>query len=325
MSGLRNFLIVFLLALLGFGVLGHFIAVGIVPALIKGDDTVAVESEDAVVSEDGSTESFDDISYETPVIEGNTFNFAYFCMDINNKLAGVYLIHTHDGYKTCVTVPIPGTASVENNGAYTSLEQLYGDYGKDFMLTKLYYLTGCKIDEHATLSAVDRDGRGRNITELSTYLKYTYRVTEEFDYPNPDFIDGDNWGESSEAGEEDVSVEKPGEYINVETGSYALNGKTEGILNEQLLLDTEWNPNVFDIFSELINRMINDSGLAADKNRQSTIFSYIADKSFRDYEGSGASAYMFNDFRKASFAYSGTGGAWDEIREAIKTLEGKVQ
>ena len=240
MSGLRNFLIVFLLALLGFGVLGHFIATSIVPSLIEGDDSVVAESSDGVLSEDTGSDSEDSVSSEENlVVEGNTFNFAFFCMDINDRLAGIYILHTHDGYETCVTVPIPSTASVENNGAYTTLEKLYADYGKDFMLTKLYYLTGCKIDEHATLSAVDRDGRGRNITELSTYLKYTYKVTEEFDYPNPDFIDGDNGEDSS--GEE--SVEKLGEYIKIEAGSYALTTK----ISETEMDATSFDSSIWDL------------------------------------------------------------------------------
>lgn len=321
LSGLRNFIVVFLLALLGFGILGHFVATSIVPSMMEGDDGSESETSEVVSNDAGSEDSSDDISVDdSAVIEGNTFNFAFFCTDINDKLAGIYIIHTHDGYETCVTVPIPATAFVENNGAYTTLDKLFADYGKDFMITKLYYLTGCKIDEHATLSAVDVDGKGRNVTELSTYLKYTYKITEEFEYPNPDFVDGDNGNES-----EDVSEEIAGEFIKIETGSYALNGKTDGILNEQMLLDTEYNPNAFDIFSELITKMLNDSALAGNKTKQATVFNFIADKSFRNYDGSGASAYMFNDFRKASFAYSGTGGAWDEIREAVKTLERKVQ
>ena len=321
MSGLRNFIIVFLLALLGFGILGHFIATGIVPALIDGDDAESEVSE-LVSSEDPSTDLSEDASTDSPkVIECNVFNFAFFCTDVNDILAGVYIIHTHDGYETCVSVPIPGSAFVEHNGAYTTLDKLYSDYGKDFTITKLYYLTGCKIDEHATLSAVDRDGKGRNITELSTYLKYTYKISEEFDYPNPDFIDG----EGNEENSEEASKENADEFITVKAGSYALNGKTEGLLNYQMLLDTEYNPDVFDIFSQLINKMLNDTSVVQSPNKQAGIFNYIASKSFRVYQGSGASAYLYNDFRKASFAYSGTGGAWDEIREAIKTLEGKVQ
>lgn len=321
MSGLRNFLIVFLLALLGFGVLGHFIATSIVPALIDGDDVVDESSAD--VSDDGSGEesSEDTVSVDDAPVAGNTFNFAFFCLDINDKLAGVYLLHTNDGYETCVSVPIPGDAMVENNGAYTTLSKLFADNGGDFMLTKLYYLTGCKIDEYACLRAVDTDGKGRNITELSTYLKYTYRISEEFEYPNPDYIEGAEDNEASA----DTSSDGGSEFIVIKAGSYALNGKTDGVLNELMLLDTEYNPKVFDVYSELINRMINDGGIAANKTKQATIFNYIADRSFRNYEGSGASAYLFNSFRKASFAYPRTGGAWDEIREAIKTLEGKVQ
>ncbi len=320
MSGLRNFIIVFLLALLGFGILGHFIATSIVPSLINDGDDVAAESS-ADSSEESDDTSLDSlVSADTPV-SGNVFNFAFFCLDINDRLAGVYLLHTNDGYETCVSVPIPGDAIVENNGAYIPLDKLYEDNSRDFILTKLYYLTGCKIDEYACLKAVDADGRGRNITELSTYLKYTYRIGEEFEYPNPDYIEGAEGNESSE----DASSDTAGEFIVVQAGSYALNGKTDGVLNELMLLDTEYNPNAFDIYSELINRMINDGGIAGSKSKQAMIFNYIADRSFRNYDGSGASAYLFNSFRKASFAYSKTGGAWDEIREAIKTLEGKVQ
>ncbi len=320
MSGLRNFIIVFLLSLLGFGVLGHFIATGIVPNLIKGDETENVASTDES-TEDISSDLIADSSVGEQIIEGNTFNFAFFCMDINDKLAGIYLLHTHDGYETCVTVPIPGTAFVENNGAYTTITKLYADYGKDFMVTKLFYLTGCKIDEHATVSAVDLDGKGRNVTELSTYLKYTYKIKDEFEYPNPNYIEGGTNHESSD----EVSTEEIGEFITIKAGSYALNGTTEGVLNEQLLLDTDYNSNAFDIYLELLNKMINDGAIASNPNKQATIFNYLPERSFRDYAGSGASAYLFNSFRKASFEHPGTGGAWDEIREAIKTLEGKVQ
>lgn len=321
MSAVRNFLIVFLLALLGFGILGHFIATSVVPAMIGGDDAVDEGSADLSFDVSAEESSEDASSEDEVLVTGNTFNFAFFCFDINDKLAGVYLLHTNDGYETCVSVPIPGDAMVENNGAYTTLSKLFADNGGDFMLTKLYYLTSCKIDEYACLRAVDTDGKGRNITELSTYLKYTYRIGEEFEYPNPDYIEGAEDNEASD----DASAEGMNEFIVIKAGSYALNGKTEGVLNELMLLDTEYNPKAFDIYSELINKMINDAGIAGNKSKQATIFNYIADKSFRNYEGSGASAYLFNDFRKASFAYPKTGGAWDEIREAIKTLEGKVQ
>lgn len=320
MSGLRNFIIVFLLSLLGFGLLGHFLATNVAPNFINGNDSEDVISKDES-SEESSYDVSEDSSAKDLLVEGNTFNFAFFCMDINDNLAGVYLLHTHDGYETCVTVPIPGTAFVENNGAYTTMTKLYADYGKNFMITKLFYLTGCKIDEYATLSAVDLDGKGRNVTELSTYLKYTYKVKTEFEYPNPNYIGGGDHFESSE----DVSAEDVPEFIKVAAGSYALNGNTEGVLNEQLLLDTEYNPNAFDIYVELLSKMINDGAITSNPNKQATIFNYIPERSFRDYAGSGASAYLFNSFRKANFDHPGTGGAWDEIREAIKTLEGKVQ
>lgn len=321
-SAIRNFIIVFVLALLGFGILGHFIATSAVPAFIKdgfdADRSVADSSD--VVSEDLT--QGDEISPDTSetTVEGNTYNFAFFCLDPNSKLAGVYLVRTHDGYKTCITVSLPGNASVESNGAYTTLTKFYADNGKESTVKKLYYLTGCRIDEYATLAAADLEGKGRTITALSTYLSYTYRITKEFRYPNPNYIIGGVGGDDESSQPFDNN-----EYIQIAPGSYALNGETNGVPNDRMLLDTEWNPNAFDIYNELLTRMLYGAENAASASRQTTIFGYLAEKSFRNYEGSGASAYLFNSFYKANVPYSGTGGAWDEIREAIKTLERKVQ
>lgn len=309
-GALRNFLVVFLLALLGFGIIGHFIATVAVPALTAEEEssTVSSASEDSLPPVESSED--DTASVDVPV-SGTAYNAAFFCFDANDKLAGVYLVHTNDGYKTCVGVTVPGDASVENNGAYSTLAQLYENEGKDFLLTKLYYLTGCKIDEYADLCAIDKSGDGRNITRLATYMQYTYRLTEGFEYPNPDYDHGEESGDNDE-------------MLNIEAGSYALNGETEGIKNEKLLLDLEYNVNAFDIYTDTLTRLLSDSSLASDTARQTKIMGYMLNKSFGDYNTSGAKQYLFNDYVKATISYSGTGGAWDEIREAIKTLERKV-
>lgn len=316
-SAVRNFLVVFFLALLGFGILGHFIATVAVPSFVYDDGQTDFSSEDVVSEEE--VESTDDTVSTDTVVSGNKFNFAFICLDTNDKLAGVYLMHTDDGYKTCVSVSIPGNASVENNGAFSTLSQLYSDKGEDFLLTKLYYLTGCKIDEHASVCAVDTSGNGRDVTQLSTYLKYTYKIKESFEFPNPNYNRGEADPESSEDNPNDNM-----EFITVEAGSYALNGQTNDVQNDKMLLDTQYNKNAFEIYNDLLTRIINDETLVGNTQKQTKIMGYMLNKSFRDYGNSGAGLYLFNDYVKASINYSGTGGAWDEIREAIKTLERKV-
>lgn len=317
-SAVRNFLVVFLLALLGFSILGHFIATVAVPALVADDES----GSDALYDDEsngGDDSSAGDEQSDSGPAAGNKFNFAFICLDVNDKLAGVYIVHTDDGYRTSVSVSLPGSASVENNGAYVTLARLYEDEGKSFLIDKLYYLTGCRIDENASVCAVDRDGNGRDAAQLSTFLRYTYKLNKGFEYPNPDY----NRGEAADD-ESDESLTENLENIAVEPGSYALNGETGGVKNDRMLLDTEYNENAFEIYNDMLTRLINDFSLIGDPARQERVMGYMLDKSFRDYSGSGAGLYLFNDYVKATVGYSGTGGAWDEIREAVKTLEKKV-
>lgn len=318
-SAFRNFLVVFLLALLGFGVLGHVIATVAVPSFVSDFAETDTSSTDDEVSDDSVVSEEDTVSSDVLVL-GTRYNFAFICLDINEKLAGIYLVHTNDGYKTCVTVPIPGSAMVENNGAFLTLERLYADEGKDFVLKKLFYLTGCNIDEFVTVSAVDSSGNGKNITQLSTSLKYTYRISKGFECPNPYY----NRGEIDPEESADVNSNEFLEMITVEPGSYALNGKTNDVENDKMLLNIEYNENAFDIYSEMLTRILNDASNVGNASKQTKILGYMHDKSFRDYSGSGAAVYLFNDYVKASFKYTGSGGAWDEMREAINTLERKV-
>lgn len=318
-SAFRNFLVVFLLALLGFGVIGHIIATVSVPSLVSDFDEVDASSTDDHVSNDTSVSVDNNISSDTPV-SGTRYNFAFICLDMNEKLAGVYLVHTNDGYKTCVSVPIPGSALVENNGAFSTLEKLYANEGKDFVLKKLFYLTGCKIDEFVTVCALDSSGGGKSVTQLSSTLKYTYKISKGFDCPNPYY----NRGEIDTEESADVNSNEFLETIKIEPGSYALNGKTNDVENDKMLLNIDYNPNAFDIYSEMLTRIINDSSFVGNTSKQTKVLGYMHNKSFRDYSSSGAALYLFNDYVKASFKYSGSGGAWDELREAINTLERKV-
>ncbi len=319
MSGaIRNFAVVFLLALLGFGIIGHYVSTVAIPSFVEGEEDVT-SSEDLESSEDNDISADDNVSAEIPV-EGNEYNFAFICTDVNNKLAGIYLVHVDEGLEISINISVPGSSNVENNGAITTLSQLYEDEGEKYLLKKLYYLTGCEINDHAYLCAVDNGGKGRDITQLSTYLKQTYKLTKDFKYPNPNF----NRGDIGEDSGDEVSVDSE-EYIVVEAGSYALNGKTEGVRNDLMLLDTRYNNNAFKIYSELLSGIVNDIALFGDSAKQAKILGYTLNKSFGDYASSEASEYLFNDYVKASISHSGTSGTWSDIRQDIKALEDKAR
>lgn len=315
-SSLRNFFVVFLISLLGFGILGHCIVTIAVPALISGEEESAAE-ESSVQSDDASGISEDSSEDAEQKQSGNAFTFAFFCTDVNDELAAIYIVHTDDGYETCTGALLPGTASLENNGAATTLKRLYLDNGRDYLLQKLRFLTGYAIDEYASLAAVDSSGMGRSIVELSTYLGYTYRISTAFTYPNPNY-NGDSVTEDESA---DESADGAEEYIVVAAGDYALNGRTQGVSNYELLLDTEWNAGAHEIYGEMIRRLLNDASYAGNPGRQELVFDFMMNKSFASYSASNAAKYLFNDYEKGYASYTAGSGAWDELKLELKTLE----
>lgn len=332
-SAVRNFIVIFLLALLGFGILGTLFVDDILPKLIsesnKDDETGADNTTSDV---EQSQESDDSESFSNIAVEGNTYTFAFFCidsLDTEDELLCVYLTRINDGYKTSVSAIIPGDAHTELGGA--SLKRMYKNYGVEHVIKKLYYLTGLEVDDYALLYTYDRNGTGRSITDLSKYLDYRYRLSATFDYPNPLYVPEQNLPEENSTEISGESFEEPeisgdgtgiAEFISVPIGNYALHGITEGVLNYIMLLDPEYNTNAYVIFSDLVERFLSDGNVIGNISKQTKIFDYFRGKSFSDYQSSDASKYLFNTFEKTSFVCTGGGSAdWDVVKEHFKALE----
>lgn len=331
-SSIRNFIVVFLSFLLLFGICGHFIVNDIVPGLMDKDDTAELDSlsepiTDNISSNTSTIGDFFNSSDDVPTfdVEEASYNFAVFCLDLDEELVGVYAIHVNDFYKSQVTTFIPGTATTEIGGS--TLAQLYKFKGKDFFLEKLYYLTDLKFDDYCTLYSFDKDGGGKSITELSSYLEYKYRINTPFEYPNPEFSsdipNNESADESADSVDDNESTEaKNEEYYTVPAGSYSLNGLTEGLQNYKMLLDSEYNPNVPDIFEELLSRLFSDTKILNDSSRQAKVMKYFTDTSYGNFSVGSAVSAVFNNYTKNSFVTTAGGiNDWDNVKEYFSTLE----
>lgn len=329
-SGIRNFVVTFFLFLVVFGIIGHFVVNDVVPALIEGDseESLPEESGDGNVSDTSESESVS-VPESSEAVSGNSYTFAFICLGLEEELVGVYLTHVNDGYETCVSAILPGTAKTEITGS--TLAQIYRLKGKEFLIEKIRYLTGLKVDDCATLHSVDTNGTGRSITELSNYLDYRYRINTAFEYPNPLYKpeapedSGEVSEESGESSEESVDsgedITKK-EFITIPAGSYSLKGITEGIQNYRLLLDPKYNPEAHSICQELLTQMLADTSMVGNSSKQATVMNFFKDLSFSKYESSDAAKYLFNSFDKETFVCNGGAGAeWDVAKDHFKTLE----
>lgn len=336
-SGLRNFIIVFIVSLLCFGVIGHFLSKDIIPNLIKGDISELVSEDDnshGSTSENPNDDNSDDKKKEN----GESYSFAVICLDLEDKLSSVFFIHTNEGYETCVYTTIPGKIPLENNGADSTLERIYAttkDEGVDFFLEKLKYITGYKIDGYAMLNAIDVTGNGRSITDLSTYLNYTCKVTVPFSYPNPNYIDPsdseapsiDSSDDSGAAPEisDDISddtsnVDTSNEFINIPAGDYALNGfmpligQAEQIRNYQVLLDSRYNVYAHEIYTGVLKRIFSAKTSSVDAK----VFNYF---SVVEMDKETAYKHLFNTFDKYEYKYPENAEGWNEAVAALRELE----
>ncbi len=330
-SAIRNFIVMFLLFLLIFGICGHFIATKLIPGLIEGNDTPFQDDSTATSSTDESAEEFlsSDLSAEDELI-GNSKSVAFLCLDKNKELVSIFVIHTNDGYKTSVSSTITGNSTTEINGA--SLAELYRLNGADYIINKLQYLVGFKINDHATLYSIDVEGKGHTISELSVYLGYRYRLNESFQYPNPYYkepeqneesydsvLSGEESVESMEestASGESIDSDNP-EFITIEPNSYALNGITNGIKNSEILLDSEWNPNAYMIFQDLFKRMLEDNSIKSDKAKQAAIFNYFEEKTFSDFNDLEVSEYLFEYANEHFECDCEKISDWDDVKDTF--------
>ena len=327
LSGLRNFFIVFLVALLGFGVIGHILANQTIPNIVQGDTESNGNFEDASdtsVSDDSSSDA------QNPVkVSGETYSLAVLCVDLDKKLASVFFIHTNDGYETCIYTSIPGKAPIENNGAQSTLAKIYADNGTDFLISKLKFVLGFEIDGYAVLNAVDISGKGRSITELATELNFICNIKVSFNYPNPNYvppipeISSDESAEDesedlSEDTSEDTSEDENNEkFINIPAGSYSLNGNmsltgpTSKIQNYLVLLDSNYNIYAYEIYKDVLEKLFLES-------KSSSAFSFFDQSTFDTAE---AARKLFTDFDKYEYEYPENAEAWNDAIAVLRELE----
>ena len=164
MSGaVRNFLVMFFLCLLIFGICGHFIATELIPSMINDGDEDSFVDNDSVL-ESQPEESVPEYNNENDsVVSGASYTFAFLCLGPDDELVSVYLMHVNEGYKSCVSASIPAYSATEVGGS--TLNEIYKFKGSDFLIKKLQYLTGFVVDDHATLYTVDIKGNGHTVTE----------------------------------------------------------------------------------------------------------------------------------------------------------------
>ncbi len=324
LSGLRNFIIVFLIALLGFGVIGHILANSTIPSFVEGngdnEESSDVSNEFVSVEDSSKDES---VSKES----GETYSLAVLCVDLDKALASVFFVHTNDGYETCVYTSVSGKAPIENNGAQSTLSKIYADNGTDYLITKLKFVLGYDIDGYAVLDAVDASGKGRSITELATELSYVCNIKVPFNYPNPNYVappislPNEETSEISEEGiSEDISgdgTDNNGRFINIPAGSYALNGTmvltgpTDKIPNYQVLLDSNYNIYAHEIYEAVLEKFFFES-------KSTNNFKYFSMISF---DKDDASEKLFTDFKCYKYDYPDNTEAWNEAVAALRELE----
>lgn len=323
-SAIRNFLVMFFLFLLIFGICGHFFITELVPGFISANDNTSEAESNTADAESVVSNPSNGTADSEQEISGATYTFAFLCLGLDNELMHVYLVRVNDGYKTCVSASIPAYSTTETGGS--TLEEIYRFKGRDFLIRKLQYLTGYAIDDYATLYSADYHKNSHTVVTLSNRLEYRFRVNEAFEYPDPNYEDYEEptlEEGSEESMEEETSFEPavPGEYFTVEPNSYALHGITNGLTNYLILLDSEWNPNAHEIYEELFKRIFDDRKIKDDVSMQNTVMNYMEDKSFSDYTSSTASKYLFK-YNNQHFEYECHRiSDWDDLKNTFIAKE----
>ncbi len=341
-SALRNFIVTFFLFLIIFGIGGHVLATNVIPSIINSEanadssddkdapDNIGNENEnlsDGFLSDEDNSINNDFNNNEA----SDTYTIAFFGLGIDEELVEIYMIHVNKDYKTSTSVSIPGSSTAEVGGF--TFEELYRKNGADFLVNKLLYLTGYTIDDYACLKAVDRNGRGHSITDLSKRYSFNYRVNEAFEYPDPSYesyreqLENDEikQDEESEETSSDESMEPVirNEYFTVDPGNYALHGITNGINNYAILLDSEYNPNAYTIYEDFFKRIVNNLSSKDNLDDQVALFRCFDDKTFSvdSYANTDVAGYLFKYNNQQVSCNCEKISDWDNLKSILKAKE----
>lgn len=364
-SSIRNFIIIFLVTLLLFGALGHYIVNDAIPALLEAPASTesGVGSSDVPDSSNNGTsdDSENSDSETSESIESNSYTCVFIGTDINGVLCSVNLAHVDDGYKTYIFSSIPATVKVENKSGISLLSDIYKRQGAVYTVQKLEAMTGFSIDHYAIVSA--SKGRGSQTTESPSAKNYdllalfnevggiSCSIKEDVIYENPNYIPetselpsestDESSSESSQDPDLDISAEETTEAPTQSTES-----SEEAVLQEMYitipagiyyinqdnyatLMDSSVNPYIGDIFKNLFNRVFTNASLAGNTDKQNAYLRKLEYDNFYDDKRPLAETLLFkygsSDYKQIDIEYPIKGLGTADWEQAIKLYRNAVK
>ena len=177
-TAIRNFLIVFLLFLVVFGLLAWKVAVPYIDEALLGEFDKGTEEDTSQITEESETSG--------DIIESGRnrkFSLAFIGMANKEHVANIFFVRVDEEKGIYLTTSIPYDATVDNGGKSAPLySYLYMRTPEDIMNT-VPYLVGYDIDYYA---AFDYSGLYEIVKELGTV---TVTLPTAVKVYNPDFMD----------------------------------------------------------------------------------------------------------------------------------------
>lgn len=240
-SSIRNFIVIFLVALLLFGAMGHYIVNNAIPALLNTDDSSEAEASENASSDDSSdaSGSASESSQGEIPSEHSDYTCVFLGTDVNGVLCSVNLAHVNDGYKTYVFSAIPPSIKVENKSGISPLADIYKRYGAIYTVQKLEAMTGFKIDHYAIVSASKTTAEPSDEPSVTDYdlIKLfnevggiSCSIKEDIVYTNPDYVMPETSESSAEPGES--SADEPSLETSEEITSDPLDDESSVLTSE---------------------------------------------------------------------------------------------
>ncbi len=172
MNNIRNFFIAFIVSLITFGVISYFLING----LIKNDNPLIDNSNEHNEESSENVGKFDDNVVEKE-IQGKTFTVLLACTDeLSGRMDAIMLVRVDKENKKFVITSLPSNMVLNVDSIEYYLGDLSLEKGNDFLLNKIFAITGISVDYYAFMSL---DGFSRAIDELGGV---TFTVPEKMYY-----------------------------------------------------------------------------------------------------------------------------------------------
>lgn len=364
-SSIRNFIIIFLVTLLLFGALGHYIVNDAIPALLEAPASTESDVGSSDVSDSSNNGTNDDPKNPdgetSESIESNSYTCVFLGTDINGVLCSVNLAHVDDGYKTYIFSSIPATVKVENKSGISLLSDIYKRQGAVYTVQKLEAMTGFNIDHYAIVSA-SKGGDGQTsvppsakdydlLTLFNEVGGISCSIKEDIIYANPDYIPetpelpSESTDESSVESSREANVELSAtETTEVPPQSAE---SSEEVLPEGMhitipagiyyinqdnyatFMDSSVNPYIGDIFKNLFNRVFTNASLAGNTDKQNAYLRRLEYDNFYDDKRPLAETLLFkygsSDYKQIDIEYPIKGLGTADWEQAIRLYRNAVK